>query len=112
MQRCADFVHTSNAQAGDTPAQALLANGNCVVQINRTRIFHSIFDVQNYFGRHAANSRGDRSNGNCRQMADCAISGQNQNRSRFVRWRESEQMDTAACQSSGHAAASSHTLYS
>ncbi len=82
------------------------------MQVDGTRPLHSVVDVEHHFGGHAADSRRDRRDGYRRQVADSAVARQDQNRSRFVRGRESAKADIPPAQSCGHAAASSHTRYS
>src|SRR5450759_3703835 len=55
----ANLLHPLCAQVGDAASQSRLGHGNSVVQIDSATALHSVIDIQNDFGRHAANGRRD-----------------------------------------------------
>ena len=74
-QSRANFPHPPGTQLCNSPPQSILRNGNRVVQVHRTRSFHSILLVQNYFRGHATNGRCDGCDGNRREIGDSTVAG-------------------------------------
>jgi hypothetical protein len=111
-ERGADFGHAQRPELSNTFSQTFLRNRNRIVQIDCARRFHAVFFIQNYFGRHAANGRSDRSDGNGGQIRDGAAAGQHNDRPFLVvRGRLIETnvatRNLASRYSDGHAASAS-----
>jgi hypothetical protein len=106
-ERRANLLHPRHAQVSDASSWPRLSYGNSVMQVDSAGALHSIIDIQNHRGRHAANRRRDRRHGDGREMPKRAVAGEHQNRPLLTRGRKVATADLAPAQRSGHAETSS-----
>ena len=103
----ADFAHSQGTQVCHPPPQSILRNCDRVVQIHRTSRFHSVFFIQNYFGRDTSNRGGDRCDSDSRQITNCAVASEHNDRPSLVGRSKLIQPDIPPDYSAGHAASAS-----
>lgn len=100
------FVTQEIANGADThhePPQPGLRDGHDVVQVDCTRVLHSIVGAKHDFRCDATDRGGDGSNRNPRKPVDDRVAGEDQHRPLLVGLRKSEEADIAPRYFSGHA---------
>src|SRR5262245_8104635 len=84
-QGCTDFRHSERTELCNPLSQAILSDGDDIVQIYGTVRFHAIILSEQNLGRHTANRGSDRRHCNRRQIRQGAVARENDDRPFLVR---------------------------
>ncbi len=100
-------MHPLGTQGRNALAQTILRNRDSIMQVYGASILHTVVDIQNDLRRHITDGRSNRRHCHGRKIAERGVAGEHENRPLLVGGSQAAEVNIAAVQSFGQAAASS-----